>query len=148
MEDCMAETVTAFDPRQRSSYRRFTTIPIRFADQDILGHVNNAAIAVYFEHARCEHLIPRLASPAAPHLNIVLARIVIDYLKEIRYPGTVDIGIRVTHTGTKSFVISGGIFLDDVCCAISQATIVFFDTQTRRATEPTDNVRARIAELK
>ena len=60
----MTGSAPDFDPRQRASYRRFTTIPIRFADQDVLGHVNNAAIAVYLEHARCEHLIPRLVSPA------------------------------------------------------------------------------------
>ena len=137
-----------FDPRQRASYRAFTRIPIRFADQDVLGHVNNAAIAVYFEHARCEHLIPRLASPGAPHLNIVLARIVIDYVREIRYPGTVDVGVRVSRMGNKSFLITGAAFVDTECCAVADATIVFFDTVARRAIEPPDAVRASVAELR
>jgi acyl-CoA thioester hydrolase len=144
----MTEKPSDFDPRQRTSYRAFTRIPIRFADQDMLGHVNNAAIAIYFEHARCEHLIPRLLSPEAPHLNIVLARIVIDYVKEIRYPGIVDVGVRITYVGTKSFVISAAAFVDDACAAIADATIVYFDTQHRRATLPPDAVRARVAELR
>jgi acyl-CoA thioester hydrolase len=143
----MIEKPADFDPRQRASYRAFTSIPIRFADQDMLGHVNNAAIAVYFEHARCEHLIPRLVAPEAPHLNIVLARIVIDYVAEIRYPGVVDIGLRITRIGSKSFVVSCAAFVGDACSAIADATIVFFDTAHRRATLPPDAVRARVAEL-
>ena len=47
-----------FDPRARASYRAWVQIPIRFSDQDLLGHVNNNAIGVYFEHARCVHLLP------------------------------------------------------------------------------------------
>jgi acyl-CoA thioester hydrolase len=144
----MTDTSAGFDPRQRASYRTFTVIPIRFADQDMLGHVNNAAIAVYFEHARCEQLIPRVVTPATPHLNIVLARIVIDYVKEIRYPGTADVGIRLTRMGNKSFVLAGAVFLGDTCYAVSEATIVFFDTQLRRAAEPPDDIRARVAELR
>jgi acyl-CoA thioester hydrolase len=143
----MTEKPADFDPRQRAFYRAFTRIPIRFADQDMLGHINNNAIGVYFEHARCEHLIPRLISAEAPHLNIVLARIVIDFVREIRYPGVVDVGLRVTHIGTKSFVISGAAFVGDVCSAIADATIVFFDTDQRCATLPPDAVRARVAEL-
>lgn len=144
----MTDTSPDFDQRQRVSYRAFTRIPIRFADQDVLGHVNNAAIAVYFEHARCEHLIPRLVSPEAPHLNFVLARIVIDYLREIRYPGIVDVGVRLSRMGNKSFVMSGAAFVGDTCCAVADATMVFFDPIARRATEPPDAVRASIAELK
>ncbi len=144
----MTDTLPDFDRRQRTSYRVFSQIPIRFADQDPLGHVNNTAIAVYFEQARCEALIPRLVTPDAPNLNIVLARIVIDYLAEIRYPGSVDVGVRISRMGNKSFVISSGIFTGDACCAIADATIVFFDTVARRATEPPDAVRTLIAELK
>jgi acyl-CoA thioester hydrolase len=143
----VTEMPSDFDPRARASYRAFTHIPIRFADQDMLGHVNNAAIAVYFEHARCEHLIPRLVAPEAPHLNIVLARIVIDYVREIRYPGVVDVGVRVTTVGTKSFVISCAAFVDENCSAVADATIVYFDTMLRRATLPPDAVRRRVAEL-
>ena len=144
----MTEPASDFDRRQRASYRAFTRIPIRFADQDVLGHVNNSAIAVYFEHARCEHLIPLLVSPVVPHLNIVLARIVIDYVREIRYPGIVDVGVRISRMGNKSFVISGAAFVGETCCAVADATIVFFDTVARRAIEPPDDVRTLIADLR
>jgi acyl-CoA thioester hydrolase len=144
----MTEPSTDFQPQERASYRAWTHIPIRFADQDVLGHVNNGAISAYLEHARCEHLLPRIQSPEAPNLDIVLARIVIDYVKEIRYPGAVDVGVRIIKTGGKSFVIAGGVFKGDTCCATSEATIVFFDTATRRSTEPPAAAREALVALK
>jgi acyl-CoA thioester hydrolase len=137
-----------FDPRARASYRTFSRLEIRFGDQDALGHVNNTVIASYLEHARCQLLMPLLVTPEMPELNIVLARIVIDYVRELRFPGTVDIGVRIARTGGKSFVIAGAVFLGEACCAVSEATIVFFDMMTRRSAEPPASVRAALAALK
>ena len=131
----------AFDPRVRGSYRTWVEIPIRFSDQDVMGHVNNAVIATYFEHARCTHVVPHVVSPAWPGLNIVLARIVIDYLQELRFPGAVDVGIRIARIGGKSFTIAGAVFSGSTCCAVSEATMVFFDTTNRCSAQPPDAVR-------
>ena len=131
----MDDASAAFDPRARESYRAWTAIPIRFADQDVLGHVNNVAVATYLEHARCTHLIPAMRIHA-PGLSTVIARIVIDYLHEMRFPATVDVGVRITRMGNKSFVISGGVFLAQHCCATSEATMVFFDTGQRKSAVP------------
>jgi acyl-CoA thioester hydrolase len=127
---------SGFDPRRREGYRVWTEIPIRFSDQDVMGHVNNAVIATYFEHARCLHLIPKIVRPETPHLNIVLARIVIDYRQEILYPGRVDVGIKIARIGNKSFVVAGAIFSGDTCAVTSEATIVFFDTVKRISAQP------------
>lgn len=131
----MTEIQSAFDPRAREGYRAWTTIPVRFGDQDVMGHVNNVAIASYFEHARCEQLVPSMR-PLRPRLSTVLARITIDYLREIHFPGAVDVGIRITASGTKSFVIAGAVFRAETCCATSEATMVFFDPEARRSAVP------------
>lgn len=136
-----------FDPKSRASYRHWSQLPIRFGDQDPLGHVNNAAIAAYLEHARCGLLLPLIRAAGVPNLDIVLARVIIDYLKEIRYPGTVDVGTRVARLGNKSFVLTGGVFTSDTCVVTSEATIVFFDTAARRAATPPDSVREALATL-
>ena len=144
----MADAVADLDPRLRTSYQAWSVLPIRFGDQDVLGHVNNAAIAAYLEHARCEHVMPLVTAAGVPNLDIVLARIVIDYLREIRYPGTVEVGVRIARTGGKSFVIAAGVFLGDVCCATSEATIVYFDIVTRRSTNPPERLRQTLQKLK
>ena len=41
-----------FDPTDPGSYSFWATEHVRFADLDMLGHVNNKAYATYFEPAR------------------------------------------------------------------------------------------------
>jgi len=125
----------------RCHYQRWISIPIRFADQDPVGHVNNAAIAVYFEQARCELLLPLIAEHGAGALDIVLARIEIDYLREIRYPGTVEVGIRISRLGSKSITLESAVFADEICRATAVATIVVFDLATRSSTVPPPALR-------
>ncbi len=141
----MAET--AFDPRLRTSYRLWITIPIRFADQDPLGHVNNAAIGIYIEQSRCEHLLPLVRAAGGPNMDFVLARIVIDFAKEIRYPGTVEVGLRIARLGNKSFAVANAVFQGETCHALAEATLVFFDTGQRAAKPPPDAVRAALQRL-
>ena len=129
------------DPRSRASYRAWTAIPIRFADQDPLGHVNNAAVAIYLEHARCEQLLPVVRGAGVPGLDFVLARIVIDYLVEIRYPGQVDIGTRIARLGTRSLLLANAVFQGERCHCVAEATLVFFDTLSRKSTAPPAAVR-------
>ena len=136
-----------FELRHRASFKSWVSIPIRFSDQDVVGHVNNAAIATYFEHARCDCLLPMIAAAREPGLDIVLARMVIDYVREIRYPGVVDVGSRISRIGTKSFVIHGSAFVGDTCCAIGAATIVFFDKSTRASRLPPPRLRAALQSL-
>lgn len=142
----MSDTPPSFDPRNRSSYRAWTAIPIRFGDQDVVGHVNNVAIAGYFENARCMHLIPALKH-GEPQLTTVLARIIIDYLAELHFPGSIDVGVRVTQKGNKSFVITGAIFDGETCCATCEATMVFFDPRARRSAVPPPDTWQRLSNL-
>ena len=137
----------AFDPHARASYRLWSAIPIRFADQDPLGHVNNAAIGIYFEQSRCEHLLPLVRAAGGPDMDFVLARIAIDFIKEIRYPGMVDTGLRMSRLGNKSFVLANAVFQGETCHAVAEATLVFFDTRLRTARTPPDAVRTALQRL-
>ena len=142
----MTEAKLTLQLRMRETYRAWTQIPVRFGDQDVLGHVNNVAIASYFEHARCAKLIPVLQSQT-PRLSTVLARIVIEYMQEIHFPDVVDVGIRISRFGTKSFVIAGGIFSGGTCCATAEATMVFFDPIARRSALPSPIMLTKLHEL-
>jgi acyl-CoA thioester hydrolase len=92
-------------------------------------------------------VLPLIRAAGVPNLDIVLARITIDYLKEIRYPGAVDIGTRVARLGNKSFLLTGSVFVGDTCAVSSEATIVFFDTAARRAATPPESLRQALAAL-
>lgn len=115
----------------------------RYADIDSLGHVNNVAYAVYFEGARVEFIRQHgLWSVEAAH-SMVAARVEIDYLREVRYPSTVRVGVRCTRVGTSSFVLDCAAFVDGECVATCRSVQVRFDPRERRASAlpPADRER-------
>jgi len=128
------------DLTDRRTYRHWNTVTIRYADEDRMGHVNNAAYGIWIEVARVSLAAPYLA--AGPDwLDTVLARATIDYLNETRFPGEVRVGARLLHIGNKSFRSGYGIFRDDVCLATAECTNVFFNRRSRKSTTPNDAVR-------
>lgn len=137
---------TSVDLTERGSYPHWTHVTIRFSDEDRMGHVNNAAYAVWIEAARVAYL-ESLYRPDA-ELDTVLARIVVDYLHETRWPGDVHIGSRLLGVGNKSVRTAYGVFRDGQCLATCECVNVFFDPRVRRSTLPPAPVRAALlAEL-
>lgn len=126
----------------RDRYKHWTPVTIRYCDQDAMGHVNNATYAEWFEASRVM-LINDLFKDQT-RLSTVLARMTIDYLNETHFPGTVEVGGRMSRVGNKSFESSYGVFRDGVCLATAVCVNVFFDLQTRRSAEPPEAVRAML----
>ena len=143
-----APTPDEIDPRLRATYKIWTSHTIRYNDQDPLGHVNNAVYSTFFEAGRTSFIKPMLDHVAdeTTTLDFVLARITIDFLKELNYPGTVDIGTRVRRIGTKSMTFANGVFKagTDECVATCDAVLVFFDLTTRSSVEPPARMRAML----
>ena len=127
------------DLRDAHSYQHWTRVTIRFGDEDRMGHVNNASYAGWFEAARVSYL-ESLYAPGGG-LDTVLARLLIDYVQETRFPGNVDIGSRLISIGTKSVRSGYGVFRDGRCIATSECVNVFFDTEKRQSTTPPPAVR-------
>lgn len=131
------------DLKDRASYTHWTPVHIRFADMDILRHVNNVALAEYFEASRTAFVYDVIALAGVDQSNeFVLARVVIDFHRELHYPGSVDVGARLTRVGNKSMTTGYGIFQGETCYAISEAVNVFYDLATRRTMAPAPSVRA------
>ncbi|MEL6373112.1 MAG: thioesterase family protein [Pseudomonadota bacterium] len=130
------------DLRARSTFAHWTSVTIRFCDTDLLGHVNNVAIASYFEAARCAFFYDLLAREGRAGLDFILARVAIDFVAEIHYPGTVEVGTCLTRLGTKSLHSGYGAFIGDTCVATGEAVNVFFDPKTRKTEAPEPALRA------
>ncbi|MEM0988516.1 MAG: thioesterase family protein [Pseudomonadota bacterium] len=130
------------DLKDRATYRHWSPVTIRFSDQDSLGHINNVALAQYFEVARTAFVydVIRLAKMEG-EIEFILARVVIDFVAELHYPGSVEVGARLTRVGNKSLSSGYGIFQGPKCIATSEAVNVFYDMETRRSTTPPDRVR-------
>ena len=132
------------DLRDRGSYLHWTPVTIRFGDEDRLGHVNNAAYTVWLESARVGYF-ESLYAPGKG-LDTVLARLVVDYVQETRFPGDVAIGSRLLSMGNKSIRSGYGVFRDGQCLATCECVNVFFDPQRRVSIVPPAPVRASMEE--
>lgn len=131
---------------ERATFKTWTRVSVRYNDLDPLGHVNNTALAIFLEQARCELITPRLKAHSRS-LDMVLASTRLDYLKELHYPGDVEIGTIATRLGTKSFELAHGAFQDGVCAGTGSVVLVFFDLDKRSSAAPPSDIRALIESL-
>ncbi len=107
---------------------------VRYADTDRQGHVNNAAFATFCETGRVEILFNPDQPLYRPGTAFVIARLVLDLLAEIRWPGAVDIGTRVEHLGRSSLTLKQALFQREQLVATAETVIVLMDEETRRST--------------
>jgi acyl-CoA thioester hydrolase len=106
---------------------------LRYNDADGQGHVNNAVFSTFFESARLSFLHDPASPLYAVGAEYVLARIEIDFLGEMRWPGRVTTGIRIIKLGRSSVVFDEALFVNGVCVGRAQATAVLIDSKTRRS---------------
>jgi acyl-CoA thioester hydrolase len=119
-------------PPRLGDFPSRTTDIIRYGDLDAQGHVNNAVFATYFETGRVNMFrLPDLGIGVTGS-TLILARAEIDFLRELLWPGTVEVGTGVAAFGRSSFTVAQAIFRDGECAATGRATMVQFDLATRR----------------
>ncbi len=139
--------ISDFDLTRRATFRHFTLVTLRYSDQDPMLHVNNCAYAAFVEAARValiQSIVDRFKHEG---LDFILARVAIDYRRELHYPNTIDVGARLIRIGTKSLTSGYGIFLGDECIATAESVNVFYDMRTRKTVEPPADVRRALQEV-
>lgn len=101
---------------------------VAFSDMDSFRHVNNVAIARWFEEGRAAMNIQAFGKdavvdpPAAA--PILIASVAIDYLRQSHYPGKVMIASAVWVVGRSSWTVAQAGFQDGVCFAVSESVMV------------------------
>jgi acyl-CoA thioester hydrolase len=120
---------------------------IRFGDLDPQSHVNNAVFSTYFETGRVILLRDPKYGLTVPGATFVLARVEIDFRKELRWPGTIEIGTAIAEIGRRSFTYAQAIFHEGTCAATGRTTMVLIDQSTRRPRALPDDVVARMKDF-
>jgi acyl-CoA thioester hydrolase len=109
-----------------------TVQTVRFNDLDRQDHVNNAVFATFFEAGRVVILYDKQYGLIVPGASFVLAHLSIDFLGEIRWPGEVEIGTAIAAVGHTSLRVHQALFVNGVCVATAENTLVMVDKETRR----------------
>ena len=133
----MSDQPTTQAPRRtaapvRGDFRFWTHEKLRNADTDQFRHVNNAVISTLFEAARMEIFAPAEIRALMDGGNLAIARLLVDFRKEVHFPGQVEIGSTVVAVGRTSVRIVQGLFAANGrdCHASAEAVCVIVSPET------------------
>ncbi|WP_248323666.1 thioesterase family protein [Caballeronia sp. Sq4a] len=121
--------------RGRDAYRHFLTIPTRWMDNDVYGHINNVVYYSYFDTVVNEYLLRQgvLDFGASDVIGLVVET-QCNYFESIAFPDRVEAGLRVSKVGTSSVRYEIGLFREgsDSPAAQGHFVHVYVDRETRR----------------
>jgi acyl-CoA thioester hydrolase len=122
-------------PKTRADYPHFLTIPTRWSDNDVYGHVNNVVYYSYFDTVVNEYLMRSgvLDFERGATIGLVVETRC-NYFASIAFPERIDAGLRVTKLGTSSVRYEVAIFREGANEAAAQGHFVhvYVDRETRR----------------
>lgn len=123
------------------------TEKLRFNDTDRQGHINNAVYATLCEASRVAFLYEPDPPLYPPGHQFVIAKLTLNFLAEMNWPGHAIIGAGVTRIGRSSFAVEQGIYKDQHCVATAESVIVLMNEETRGSAPLPDETRARLETL-
>jgi acyl-CoA thioester hydrolase len=100
---------------------------VRFRDLDPMGHVNNAVFLTYLEQARIAFFEQQGLSVELADMNLVVARVEIDFRAPVRLGREVEIAVRAGRFGTKSFDFEYELTVDGEIVAEAKSVQVAYD---------------------
>lgn len=126
------------------------SIPTRWMDNDVYGHVNNVQHYSYFDTVINEYLIREggLDIHAGPVIGLC-AESRCEYAAPLAFPAVVRAGLRVLRLGRSSVTYAIALFDGDATEAAATGTFVhvFVDRETRRPTTLPAELRAALERL-
>ena len=139
------------DPlRQRSAYKACRSIPTRWMDNDVYGHVNNVTYYSWFDTA----VNAWLAEQGLLDIeNGAVIGLVVEtgcrYAQSVAFPETIEAGIRVAKLGTSSVRYEVGIFREGAEEAAAEGFFihVYVDRGSRRPVPLPEDWRTGLANL-
>jgi acyl-CoA thioester hydrolase len=114
---------------------------VRFADLDPNQHVNNAVYATYFETGRVTLMKDRTFGLMPEGLAWIMVRLDIHFRAELKWPGTIEMGLGVSKFGRTSVTFDQVVFSEGRCVASSQSVSVLIDDISRRPVPLTDEIK-------
>jgi acyl-CoA thioester hydrolase len=131
-----------------TDYPHRMTIPTRWNDNDVYGHVNNVEYYAFFDTIINEYLIsaggldivngPAIGLCAESHCAFTAA---------VGFPEPVEAGLRVGHLGTSSVKYEIGLFGAAGPAATGWFVHVFVDRESRRPVAIPEAIRAALSKL-
>jgi len=138
------------EPTRRADYPHFLTIPTRWMDNDIYGHVNNVIYYSWFDTVICDYLIH--AGGLDIHEGAIVgvcAESACRYRAAFAFPEPVEAGLRVGHLGRRSVRYEVGLFKQgaDEARAEGHFVHVFVERASMNPVAIPEGIRAALAKI-
>jgi len=138
-------------PETRDRFAHFLTIPTRWMDGDMYGHVNNVVYYSYFDTVINEYLIREggLDIHDDPVIG-VCAESACQYKVSFCFPEPVEAGLRVGHLGNRSVRYEIGLFKQgrEEAAAVGSFVHVFVERRSMKPLPIPDGLRQALEKLR
>jgi acyl-CoA thioester hydrolase len=124
-------------------------IQIRFADCDMMGHVNNGIYLSYFESARMHYFAQLLGIKWDWNKNgVILRKNEIEYLKPLYIHEKPMIKLFTEHIGEKSFTLSYELWSGEELKTIGKSVLVCYDATANKSIEIPHEMKLALETIK
>ncbi|MFO1350075.1 MAG: thioesterase family protein [Gammaproteobacteria bacterium] len=132
---------------QRTDFKHVIELAIRWGDMDALGHVNNVQYFRYLESGRIAYFSDRAPLEYKAVAQLVLADMQCRFLRQLHYPGVLEIATRVARLGNSSLQVEAAIFMkgEPAPAATAHAILVWFDFASGRSAPLPSSLRQALA---
>lgn len=121
----------------RQDFRYWLDVPVRWADMDTFGHVNNAKYFTYCESSRMGWFdaIELYSFRQQPEHGPALVTATCNFRRQVHHPASLRVGTRATRIGSKSVHLDYEIYRleDDQLVADGSSVVVWVDYKSGQA---------------
>lgn len=135
---------------RRDDFPLHLAVATRWIDNDVYGHVNNAAYYSFFDTAVNRFLISRgVLDIAEGEVIGLVVETGCRYFRPLAFPADLEIGLRVDHVGRTSVRYGLGVFSGEDLEAAAEGHFVhvYVDRESRRPVVLPEALRAAVAAL-
>ncbi len=134
----------------RTDYPYIATVPTRWADNDIYGHVNNVTYYAYFDTVVNNYLIDEggLDIFNAPIIGVAVETMC-RFTESVAYPETIELGLRVASLGNYSVRYELAVFrkVGETAIASGHFVHVFVDRASNKPVSIPGPIRAALERI-
>lgn len=130
-----------------TNYHYKTTIPVRFADLNAFGLVNNDVFLTYFEIAQSGYWKNITRWESSTH-GVIISKAEIEYLHPLRFNNELSAHVRISSIQNTSFIMEYILTVmeptGEKLCARGSTRCVFYDFQHAKPVAFPADLRERI----
>ncbi len=133
--------------RVLENFRLVDRFVVPFHSVDMLRHVNHAEYVIWAESVRARYIAEVLRTDITGRFGGIIAKLVVEYERQLAYLEPVAVGCRISRLGNKSFEMVHEVWSEQAQerAALLVGTMVAFDYAENTSIRVPDEWRERVA---